>query len=450
MCVAVSRQVVPVRLVCLSTSATMSQDDVRSLWLDEQHGRLSAWEQAKALGLREASREIHDGKSQLEWVAARVTKVGGGHPSAAALHQFFSKVDADKDWYPGKHSGVKRGPTPLLTAAKRRCIAMSAMAAKAERGKEPCVAALIHTCPRATRNPATGKPFDAKVIRKVLTEDCYDFTPDHPWKFQLALQKVFLPESIKAHRLSMCSFLLEHGPAASWWPQHVVWFDPCASIIPGSQNQYDQMRQACKGRRRYISDDAKLYSPNLSGSATALKQRGWAGRKVSWVMVLARGTVHVEVMPDDWTVNGDGLAMFVHRLPDILRKMLGPDARLPKTIFTDRGTGMYTSNGRAVRAYSAAVKAAGLKLFWGEDATQQSPDMPDLLLHETAVAWFRKRMTQTPPACLPWEETQAEWTARARKAVSFLNSNYRADRLCQQFPQRLRACKDTDGERLRK
>ena len=142
--------------------------------------------------------------------------------------------------------------------------------------------------------------------------------------------------------------------------------------------------------------------------------------------------------------------MFVHRLPDILRKMLGPDARLPKTIFTDRGTGMYTSNGRAVRAYGAAVKAAGLKLFWGEDATQQSPDMPDLLLHETAVAWFRKKMAQQPPACLPWEETQAQWTARARKAVSFLNSNYRVDRLCQQFPQRLRACKDTDGERLRK
>ena len=117
MCVVISRQAVPVHFVRLATSATMSQDDVRSLWLDEQHGRLSAWEQAKALGLREASREIHDGKSQLEWVAARVTKVGGGHPSAAALHKFFSKVDADKDWYPGKHSGVKRGPAPSQSAA---------------------------------------------------------------------------------------------------------------------------------------------------------------------------------------------------------------------------------------------------------------------------------------------------------------------------------------------
>ena len=130
--------------------------------------------------------------------------------------------------------------------------------------------------------------------------------------------------------------------------------------------------------------------------------------------------------------------------------MLGPDAHLPRTIFTDRGTGMYTSNGRAVRAYGAAAKAAGFKLFWGDDATQQSPDMPDLLLHETAVAWFRKRMVKQPPVCVPWEETRVQWAARARQAVAFVNGNYRVARLCQQFPQRLRACRDSEGERLRK
>ena len=26
--------------------------------------------------------------------------------------------------------------------------------------------------------------------------------------------------------------------------------------------------------------------------------------------------------------------------------------------------------------------------LWGEDASVQSPDMGDVLLHETAVAWF--------------------------------------------------------------
>ena len=76
--------------------------------------------------------------------------------------------------------------------------------------------------------------------------------------------------------------------------------------------------------------------------------------------------------------------------------------------------------------------------------------MPDLLLHETAVAWFRRKLSKQRPVCVPWEETVAQWTTRARQVVTLLNDNYRVDRLCLQFPQRLRACKDSEGERLRK
>ena len=85
--------------------------------------------------------------------------------------------------------------------------------------------------------PTTEKPFCDKTIRKVFTEDCYDLDPDVLWKFQSALQKVFLPDSIKEHRLIMAKYLLRHVPSASWWAQHVVWFGPCCSIIPGAQNQ---------------------------------------------------------------------------------------------------------------------------------------------------------------------------------------------------------------------
>ena len=67
----------------------------RSLWLSAPHGRLSPWQQARALALREASRELHSGRTQLEWVAARVKKVGGGSPGQDALHKFFKLVDSD-------------------------------------------------------------------------------------------------------------------------------------------------------------------------------------------------------------------------------------------------------------------------------------------------------------------------------------------------------------------
>ena len=81
------------------------------------------------------------------------------------------------------------------------------------------------------------------------------------------------------------------------------------------------MRQVLKGKRRYISDDAKLYSPNLCGPSTALKQTKRDGTKINWFMVVARGKAHVEVMPQSWELNGQGLADFVHRLPGILRHM---------------------------------------------------------------------------------------------------------------------------------
>ena len=242
---------------------SINQDSLRELWHSAPQGRLSAWETAKALGLREASKELHGGTPNLPWIAARVTKIGGGNPGTSALCELFQKVDADSDWFPGKHGGAKRGRKPLLTPAKRRCIAKSAMAAKRNRQEEPCVAAVVHACPKATLNPETKLPFCEKTIRKVFTEDCYDFDPEHPWRFQHTLQKVYLPNPVKELRLAMAKYLLRHGPDPPWWAQQVVWFDPCASILPGSQKQYDQMRQALKGNKRYISDNAKLYSANL-------------------------------------------------------------------------------------------------------------------------------------------------------------------------------------------
>ena len=199
-----------------------------------------------------------------------------------------------------------------------------------------------------------------------------------------------------------------------------------------------------------MSDNAKLYSPNLSAPSTALKQKGWGGRKVNWFIILTRGVVHVEVMPDDWTLDGPGLAAFVERLPSALRKMLGPSARLPRMLFTDRGTGMYASNGQAVSAYAQAVNDNGFRLYWGEDAAQQSPDMGDLLLHETAVAWLRKGMAKEKPNVLPWKETQQQWTQRIHRVVQNINDDFNVRGLCREFRARLEATAATEGERLRK
>ena len=106
--------------------------------------------------------------------------------------------------------------------------------------------------------------------------------------------------------------------------------------------------------------------------------------------------------------------------------------------------------GQIVGAFREAVRDAGLRTFWGEDAKKQSPDMGDLLLHETAVSWFRGKMRREKPLTHPWEETRAQWAARAARCVRQINSEYDVAGLCREFPSRLRACKENDGERLRK
>ena len=138
------------------------------------------------------------------------------------------------------------------------------MARKHDKGDEPTVEAAI--------NPKTKRPFCDKTIQDVFVTECYDFDPEHPWRFQNTLQKVFLPEDLKAHRFAMSGYLQRHGPAANWWASEVVWFEPCAFIIPGTERQWLQMRQALKGKKRYFSDNAKLYSPSLPAAPTAWKQ----------------------------------------------------------------------------------------------------------------------------------------------------------------------------------
>ena len=65
------------------------------MWISAPEGRLTPWQQARALALREASTEIHNGTPKLDWIAERLTKVGGGHPKKGSPSEFFKKADDD-------------------------------------------------------------------------------------------------------------------------------------------------------------------------------------------------------------------------------------------------------------------------------------------------------------------------------------------------------------------
>ena len=65
--------------------------------------------------------------------------------------------------------------------------------------------------------------------------------------------------------------------------------------------------------------------------------------------------------------------------------------------------------------------------------------MLDVLLHETALAWCRKKMKALRPEIVPWVGTPDMWTRRARQAIREINWDYNGAWLCRAFPGRLRA-----------
>lgn len=114
-------------------------------------------------------------------------------------------------------------------------------------------------------------------------------------------------------------------------------------------------------------------------------------------MVVAMGKVHIHVMGQGWKQDGEGQGQMVKELPKVLRKMLGTKVDHPKVLFTDRGPGFYhPASGNICTEYHEAVTEHGFKTWAGENSKWQPPDIADLLLHETAVAWVRKYLKQHP------------------------------------------------------
>ena len=81
------------------------------------------------------------------------------------------------------------------------------------------------------------------------------------------------------------------------------------------------------------------------------------------------------------------------------------------------------------------------------DAKKQAPEMPDLLLHETAVSWVRSALRRSKPEVLPWKETPEQWSRRMLRAVEAANQ-HDAEALCADFQNRVEECLVANGAKL--
>ena len=119
-------------------------------------------------------------------------------------------------------------------------------------------------------------------------------------------------------------------------------------------------------------------------------------------------------------------------------------------LFTDRGNGFYDSGSGAITDdYSESLKQHQLKAFFGADASQQPGELQELMLHETAVAWVRHRLTKTRPK-QAWTETLGEYRARLKNCAAYINDNYDVEGLCRGLPKRLRTLDERRGDRIDK
>ena len=102
-------------------------------------------------------------------------------------------------------------------------------------------------------------------------------------------------------------------------------------------------------------------------------------------------------------------------------------------------------------ACKEACKEYGFRPYAGDDASGQPPDIPDVLLHETAVAWARNYFKKYPvDKGGGLDAMKQQFTGMLKDCAVYVNGNYEVDELCRSFPTRLEElAKVTQGERLR-
>ena len=225
------------------------QSLLQEAWTAAPEGRLPAWEQAKAWALREVWRSEKPSEwGMLNYIASKVVKAGehGGNPSHGALSEFFSKLDADPEWYPGKSTQERFGPPPVMSAQKKQAVARCAMALK-RKGVEPTYARVVALCPKATLNPATNRPVAKKRVYDTFREDCFDSDSEEPWCHKARFSKSALPGWAMDIRAAFATFFLDLGHTDDWFYTWVVWCDICNSVLPRSEKKANETGLGAEG-----------------------------------------------------------------------------------------------------------------------------------------------------------------------------------------------------------
>ena len=418
-------------------------------WLGGRTGTLSPLSTVKAWALCKVYREFNVPEKKLyARVAAQVEKIGGGHPHGYAIKELCQKIDMDTAWYPGKVYGDVGGRPKALSRKQVRSLKRTAEQMKQD-DIEPTYSMACSRNPEAVRNPDTYEPVSKRVVYRVYKTECFDPGQNEPWEHGARVQKTALPDEVCDKRLALVKHLIQLGRGAGWCHRNVIWLDFCNSIIPKTARRAKEQALARKANKGWRSPGATLYVRNLKGQKGALKMKSTDTVKWWWMPVLSRGKLHLELLPEAFPGEcAEGATMAIARIPAILKALFGGDAK-PRVVMTDKGKGFYHGSGRITDEYAAALEASGLRPLMGHDNVIQPGDCQELMLHETAVAWVRRKLERCLPA-EPWTETRAEFKARLKTVAQQINKEYDVAGLTHEWPDRIEAVAAASGGRIKK
>ncbi len=442
------------------------QQLLKEAWLTAKEGCMCGREQARAWALREVwieqnvtkkaprSKLTHkDLYGMLEFVRQRVVVVGAGkvHPVKSSLSKMFAKMDNDKEWFPGKRDPDARapGPAPVLRGVKRTAVAEAAMGLK-RRGVEPTYADIVAQCPSAALNPDTGLAVHPNRVYKVVNEDCYDNDPALPWRHQPRVAKQRLTDAAMLRRFLWAKSMSPLPHTGEWLYLNIVWTDICNSVLPRTVAKSNEQKLARKGRKGWVSNDSRYEPENMRGDTMSLKLAGRDTERVYWAPVLTQGKLHVEILPHDFPgETEEGARILMQKVRAALNVRFQGAEKVPNVIFVDRGNGFYEqSSGNITPGFKAALKQYGLKNFMKDNCGLQPGQIGDTLLHETAVAWIRRRERKSVPV-RAWEESREGLSKRLKQLVSEFNATYDVESLCRKLPKRLELLVEGKGKKLK-
>ena len=119
-------------------------------------------------------------------------------------------------------------------------------------------------------------------------------------------------------------------------------------------------------------------------------------------------------------------------------------------LFTDRGNGFFNSGtGAVTNGYRDALKNHNLRSFFKDNAAVQPGELQEIMLHETAVAWMRQRLTKTRPK-QAWAESLEDYRSRLKTCAAYINETYNVEGLCRDLLTRLHDLEEAEGDRIRK